>query len=110
MRQDGSQAVICVWSVCQTQWSRVNISTSSSAIKGIPAVWVNSTDGEKIIAAAEANLSATVTLTAEREKDAETESFCSIIYGEDTNEAVVINTHTDGVNCVEENGAIAMLA
>lgn len=106
----GVKAVICVWERMSDAMVEGQYLNFILGYQGIPAVWVNSTDGEKIIAAAEANLSATVTLTAEREKDAETESFCSIIYGENTNEAVVINTHTDGVNCVEENGAIAMLA
>ncbi len=30
--------------------------------------------------------------------------------GEEEGESVIINTHTDGTNCIEENGPIAMLA
>lgn len=49
-------------------------------------------------------------LEAKREKMANSESFYTILRGKKTDEAIIVNTHTDGVNCVEENGPIAMLA
>ena len=33
-----------------------------------------------------------------------------MLEGENREEAVIINSHTDGTNCIEENGAIAMLS
>lgn len=48
-------------------------------------------------------------LEAEIEERAFTESFYCIIDGKNKKEAVIVNTHTDGTNCVEENGPIALL-
>ena len=77
---------------------------------GIPAVWVNSTDGDRVIKAAEDGFTATLELIAETEKNAFTESFSVIIPGENKAESIIVNTHTDGTNCIEENGPVALLS
>ena len=77
--------------------------------QGIPAVWVNSHDGEKVMQAALRHDCANLVLEAEKEPAAHSESFCTIIEGKKKDEAIIINSHTDGVNCVEENGPLAML-
>ena len=76
----------------------------------LPCVWVNSTDGQAVLSAAERHMEATLTLEAEKENNCETESFYCILPGKNTSEAIIINTHTDGTNCIEENGPIAMLS
>ncbi len=76
---------------------------------GIPAVWVNGTVGEKVISHAKKHGRIRLTLTAKRDKYARTESFFTMIPGSEDGECVIINTHTDGPNCVEENGGVALL-
>ncbi len=77
----------------------------------IPVVWVNESEGKKLIKFAKEGKTATVRLIADLEKECDTQSFYSIIKGtSEEKEAIIVNTHTDGNNCVEENGAIAMLA
>lgn len=53
---------------------------------------------------------ATVVLDADIEHNCKSETFYTIIEGENKDEAILVNTHTDGVNCVEENGAFALLS
>lgn len=76
----------------------------------VPVVWVNETQGKKVAEAAKAKKTATLTLTGSLEM-AKTYSFYTVIEGTDktSNEAVIINTHTDGCNFCEENGGIGML-
>lgn len=76
---------------------------------GIPVLWVNSREGAKILSAMKDGVSATLTLEANIEKNATAESFYVRVPGKRSDENVLINTHTDGVNAVEENGPIAML-
>lgn len=108
--QKGVKGVICIWEDMSDAMVEGQYLNFILGYQGIPTLWVNSHDGEKVLFAAEKRQRATLVLTAEKEKNAVSESFCSVIKGVIPNEAVVINTHTDGVNCVEENGALSMLA
>jgi len=77
----------------------------------VPMLWVNESTGKEVLKAAKAHKEATLKLTGSIEK-ANTESFCCILKGTDTssNEAIIVNTHTDGCNFSEENGPIGILA
>lgn len=75
----------------------------------IPMLWVNETNGKKVIEAAKEHKKAKFVLEAKIENNAYTESFYCILPGKNQTENVIINTHTDGTNCIEENGPIALL-
>ena len=65
---------------------------------------------KKVLAAAKNKKSATLRLVGNIDDNAKTESFHAILKGTgDTNEAIIINTHTDGCNFSEENGGIGIL-
>ncbi len=66
-------------------------------------------NGKKIAEAAEKHQKAKFILEAEIEDHAQTEIFYCIIKGKNQKENIIINTHTDGTNCIEENGPIALL-
>ena len=106
----GCKAVVCIWQKMSDEMIEGQYLPFILGYQGIPAVWVNASDGEKLIEAAKNNTEASFTLTAEKEENAYTESFYSILPGRNTSEAIIINTHTDGTNCIEENGPIAMLS
>ncbi len=78
--------------------------------QGVPILWVNETNGRKVIAAARNHQKARFTLTANIEPNACAETVYCILKGRRPDECVIINTHTDGSNCVEENGPPALLA
>ncbi len=106
----GCKAVICIWRKMSDAMVEGQYLPFILPYQGIPALWVNETDGARVLLAAAEGRTATLTLTAERYPSAPTESFYTILPGSDPTEAVLVNTHTDGTNCIEENGPVAMLA
>lgn len=105
----GCKGVICIWRSMSNEMIEGQYLPFILSYFGIPAVWVNSSDGDRLIEDAKQGKTATLELVAEKEENAFTESFCTIIPGKNTAESIIINTHTDGTNCIEENGPIAML-
>jgi hypothetical protein len=105
----GAKAVICIWSGINDDCIEGQYLPFILDYQGIPAVWVNAKNGERVIEAAEHGKIATLTLEADIEKHARTESFYCMLEGENSGESVIINTHTDGTNCIEENGAIGLI-
>lgn len=77
--------------------------------QNLPILWVNETEGKKLIEAAGQKKKANLVLKAEMEDHAYTESFYCVKKGKKEGESVIINTHTDGTNCIEENGPVAIL-
>lgn len=109
-KEMGVQAVILVWKGASTAKVENQYLPFTTDYAGIPAVWVNEDEGQQVISAAKEHKSGTVILEAEVQKNAPTESFYVKIEGKNKNEAIIVNTHTDGVNVVEENGAVGMLS
>ena len=106
----GAKGVICIWKGINDDCIEGQYLPFILDYQGIPAVWVNSKNGKKVIAEAEKGAFATLTLEGIIDEYAKTESFWCVLDGEEEGESVIINTHTDGTNCIEENGPIAMLA
>ncbi|WOO37821.1 PA domain-containing protein [Anaerocolumna sp. AGMB13020] len=109
-KEKGALAVILVWKGVSDEKAEDQYLSFITDYAGIPAVWVNASEGRKVLAAAKLNKTATVILEANKQPKAETESFYVSIPGKNTKEALIINSHTDGVNVVEENGAVGMLS
>jgi hypothetical protein len=109
-KKEGVKAVILVWKGVSDEKTEKQYLPFTTDYVGIPAVWVNETEGQKVIGAAKESKKGTVKLEAEMEKDASTESFYVKIDGKNSEEAIIVNTHTDGVNVVEEDGAVGMLS
>ncbi len=104
-----AKAVILVWKGLHDDMIEGQYLSFIMGYQNIPMLWVNETNGKKIIEAAKAHKKAKFVLEAEIEEHAYTESFYCIINGKNKKENVIVNTHTDGTNCVEENGPIALL-
>ena len=79
---------------------------------GCPAVWVGDSAGTELAGlAAGGQATATLVLTADITAGAATETLWGWLEGSgDTGEHIIINTHTDGPNAVEENGGLGLLA
>lgn len=104
-----AKAVILIWKGLHDDCVQGQYLSFIMGYQKIPMLWVNQTQGEKVIAAAKEHKQARFVLTASTERNAFTESFYCILKGRNDKETVIVNTHTDGTNCVEENGAIALL-
>lgn len=105
----GARAVIFIWKGMADDCVKGQYLPFALEYQGIPAIWVNSKNGKRIIEAAKGRRSATLKLIADTCTNAYTETFYCILKGKNEKEAVIVNTHTDGTNCIEENGAVALL-
>ena len=104
-----AKAVILVWKGLHDDCVKGQYLSFIADYQNIPILWVNESNGKRIVEAAKEHKKAKFILEAEIEDNAFTESFYCIIKGKNQKENVIINTHTDGTNCVEENGPIALL-
>ncbi len=104
-----AKAVILVWKGLHDDMIKGQYLSFIADYQNIPMLWVNETDGKRLAEAAKENKRAEFILEAEKEEKAYTESFYCVIEGKNKKENVIVNTHTDGTNCVEENGPIALL-
>ncbi|WP_341347872.1 PA domain-containing protein [Paenibacillus sp. FSL H3-0469] len=109
-KEQGVKAVIIVWDGVSDEKAEKQYLPFTEHYFGIPAVWVNKTEGKKVVNAAKEHKAGTVILEAEKQEHAPTESFYVKIEGKNKKESIIVNTHTDGVNVVEEDGAIGMLS
>ncbi|WP_058302981.1 zinc-binding metallopeptidase family protein [Gorillibacterium timonense] len=109
-KEMGVKAVILVWKGVSDAKVEQQYLPFTTDYAGIPAVWVNETDGRQVINAAKEHKTGTVILEAERQQHAPTESFYVKVDGINPSESIIVNTHTDGVNVVEEDGAVGMLS
>lgn len=104
-----AKAVILIWKGLHDDMIKGQYLSFIADYQNIPMLWVNETNGKKITEAAKEHKKARFILEAETEEHAYTESFYCILEGKSKKENVIVNTHTDGTNCVEENGPIALL-
>ena len=109
-REKGVKAVILVWNGVSDEKVENQYLPFTDEYLGIPAIWVNETEGKKVIAAAKRQEQGTVILEAKKQKNSHTENFYVTLEGKQKDETILINTHTDGVNAIEENGAIGILS
>ncbi len=105
----GARAVVFIWKGLNNELAKGQYLPFILEYQGIPAVWISESEGEKVKEAAQAHRTATLILTADTMRHAYSETFYCMLKGESDKESVIVNTHTDGTNCVEENGPIAML-
>jgi MYXO-CTERM domain-containing protein len=80
---------------------------------GCPALWVGDRTGQSLArSAATGQAKVTLTLTASITPGAVTETVWGVLPGSgpDHEAGLILNTHTDGPNVPEENGALGLLA
>lgn len=108
-RLTGAKAIVLMWKGLPDACVEGQYLPFNLGYRGIPILWVNETDGKTLLAAAEEGKKLRFLLTAEKTDMAYTESFYCMLPGKNDKECVIVNTHTDGPNCVEENGPVALL-
>ena len=66
--------------------------------------------GARLRALAAHGAKATVVLEADTFPDTATDTVVALLPGASNDEAIILNTHTDGPNATEENGALGLVA
>jgi hypothetical protein len=115
----GAIGVVAVWRRDAT-WPRDGDMTPELAdqqyvpftfpYRDIPAVWVaGEKEGKQLLENARRGAVATLKLNASLSPGTVTDTVWTVVKGEITNESILVVTHTDGVNVVEENGPIGVI-
>jgi hypothetical protein len=106
----GAKAVILCWSDVSNANAKDQYSPFSRPPQGIPALYVNQSSGASLRELAGAHETVTVTLTAKTFPNTTTDTIVATLTGASADEVIILNTHTDGPNATEENGALGLLA
>jgi hypothetical protein len=123
-RNAGVLGVICVWTGMSddqvaNQYNPVITGyPNASGVPnpddtGCPALWVGESTGQWLATcAANGQPSVTLMLNASITANATTETIWGVLpgSGDDRERGLIVNTHTDGPNVPEENGALGLLA
>ena len=109
-RRAGVKSVVIVWRGLTVGNAKGQYVPFTEPYQDLPAVWVAGEAGERVLAAARAGKEATLLLNAELTPDTETQTVWAVSEGQTHDESILIVTHSDGTNVVEENGHIGLLA
>ncbi|WP_156753308.1 zinc-binding metallopeptidase family protein [Actinokineospora pegani] len=107
-RRAGVRAVVFAWRGLDDERARGQYVPFTLPYQDIPAVFVSGASAEAVLAP---GADATLTVPAALTPDATMRTVWTVIEGtRSPAETVVVVTHTDGTNTVEENGHIGLLA
>ena len=106
--EDKCLGLIMCYTDVSNEAARHNILPFSEPHRKIPALWIGAED-TKYLKTVAGKATATMRLDAATVKDARADSFLCVMKGA-SDEVVYMTTQTDGPNCVNENGALGLLA
>src|SRR5215467_2789498 len=106
----GAVAVILAWTDVSDANAADQYTPFSRPPQGIPGLYVGRDTGVALKKLAGSGAKATLVLEAETYPDTPTDTVIATLLGTNSDEVIIINTHTDGPNATEENGGIGILA
>jgi len=106
----GAIGVILAWTDISDANAADQYTPFSRPLQNIPGLYVGRETGAKLRALAGNGAKATVVLEADIVPDTPTDTLVALLPGLSRDEIIIINTHTDGPNATEENGALGILA
>jgi hypothetical protein len=109
LEKAGAAGAIYIWNNISDGNAEDQALPFSSPSSSVPALWVNATQGKRLKQLAASGASAHITLNAVSHPDTPTDNLWAVLPGK-TDETIIINTHTDGCNACEENGALGVVA
>ncbi|WP_369914020.1 hypothetical protein AB8810_13830 [Xanthomonas sp. NCPPB 3005] len=111
-KRAGVLGVIAVWRGLPDAAAAGQYLPFTRGYQGLPAVWVAESQRAQLLAAAERGAVATLTVSASKTANARMDTLWAVSPGTGprASESVLVVTHSDGGNAVEENGHIGLLA
>jgi hypothetical protein len=106
----GILGIILIWEGMSEELAKDQVLPFTKEYQGLPAVWVHKNQKTALKRAEQQKKKVRLLLDATCVKNVPTKTLTVRVEGENNNENIIINTHTDGTNSVEENGATALLA
>src|SRR5262245_3650744 len=107
-RLAGAVGVVAIWKGLTRAQAADQYVRFDLPYQHVPAVWVADEDSQHLVDHARRGAEATLVLNAPLQR-ASTDTVWTVVEGEITSESILVISHTDGVNAVEENGAIGIL-
>jgi hypothetical protein len=105
----GAIGVVAVWQGATAAQVAGQYVPFDFPYRDIPTVWVAGEHGRQLLDNARRGSRATLTLEATLSPDSTVDTVWTVVEGENTAESILVVTHTDGGNAVEENGALGVL-
>jgi PA domain len=105
----GAAGAICIWpnvSDAAADWQNTPF---NGPPHDLPALWVGKDNGAFLKAGAATGAEATLTLDQPTFPGTPTDNLWAVLPGE-TDDVIIVNTHSDGCNATEENGMIGVVA
>ncbi len=106
----GALGVVLAWTDISDANAADQYSPFSRPPQGIPGLYVGRDTGSRLKSMAASGATATLVLEADVTPDSPTDTLVATLPGAAVDEVVLLNTHTDGPNATEENGALGILA
>jgi hypothetical protein len=106
----GVKGVIYIWRNCSDPNAVGQYLPFDTPYANCPALWVNGTEGDKLVRAAKRGESVELVLEANIQKEAPTDTLWAVLPGSRSDQTIIVNTHTDGPNTPQENGVVGLLA
>ena len=110
VKQQGAVGVVFVHTTISDEHAKLLYAPFSRPLQGLPALWVGRRGGNQLKQLAESGGAATLTLEADVTPDTPTETLIATLPGLSRDEVIIVNTHTDGPNATEENGALGVIS
>lgn len=109
-RKAGALGVIAVWKNMSPGMAAGQYVPFTLPYQFIPAVWLAGDDGRQVLDAAKKSATARLIMHGTLDTTAKAATVWTMIQGTNTGETVLVISHTDGTNPVEENGIIGLLS
>jgi hypothetical protein len=106
----GAIGVIVGWTDVSDANAAFQYSPFSRPPQGVPGLYVGRESLARLKAIAGSGAQATLVLEAETYPNTPTDTVIATLPGMTSDELIIVNTHTDGPNATEENGALGLLA
>ncbi|MFE4499071.1 hypothetical protein ACFRFQ_04375 [Rhodococcus sp. NPDC056743] len=108
-RKAGVVGVIAVWRDIAPDNALGQYLPFTQPYHDIPALWVAGAEGAQVVAAARSGQQATLVLNATLHPGTTTDTVWAVSPGSSPEETILVITHSDGTNGVEENGHLGMM-
>ena len=109
LEQAGAAGAIYIWNNVSDGNAEDQAVPFTGPPSTVPALWVGHATGQRLKHLAASGASINLTMHAVSHPDTPTDNIWAVLPGK-TDEVIVINTHTDGCNACEENGALGVVA
>jgi hypothetical protein len=106
----GAVGVIFGWTDVSDDNAAYQYIPWSRPLQGIPALWVGRESGASLRELSTKGATATLTLEATLVPGTRSDALIAVLQGSSSEEVLVIHTHTDGTNAIEENGGLGIVA